>query len=260
MAKDLGKIKDEIRADLQKFKDELKNEIKSSKESIERSLRNEIREVRNEQTQMLQKLESANKAIEELKSRLDNETAKSTKLSQENDLLRTKCTALERTSIELDKRVVNMEQYSRNMNLEIKGITQEENENVLDIISQIGSAIQEPITEADIEKCHRVPTRLPGKPNLLIQFKSRAKRDAALYKAKKLRLTNKDAGIDNTDPIYVNEHLCPALKRLLGMATKRKHEYEWKSVWTNNGKIYAKQADGMDAVHISHQNDLDRIC
>lgn len=127
------------------------------------------------------------------------------------------------------------------------------------IISQIGSAIEEPITEADIEKYHSVPARRPGKTNIIVQFKSRAKRDAALYKAKKLRLTNKDTGIDNTDPVEVNEHLCPALRQLFGMAIKRKHEYEWKSVWSNNGKIYAKQAEGMHAVHISHQNDLDRI-
>lgn len=259
MAKDLGKVKEEIRADLLKFKDELKQDIKASKESIERSLRNEIREVRNEQTQMLAKLENANKVIEELKTRLDNETAKSTKLCEDNDLLRSKCTALERRSLELEKRVVDMEQYSRNTNLEIQGVTQEENENVFDIISQIGSAIEEPITEADIEKCHRVPTRRPGKTNIIVQFKSRAKRDTALHKAKKVRLPNKDVGIDNTGPIYVNEHLCPALKRLLGMAIKRKHEYKWKSVWSCNGKIFERQADGIDSVHISHKNDLERI-
>lgn len=260
MAKDLGKAKEEIRSDLHRFKEELKQEIKTSKESIERSLSNEIREVRNEQAEMIKSLEFANKTIEELKTQLANETAKISQLSDDNGMLRSKCTTLERRSQELEKRVVNMEQYSRNANIEIQGVSQEKDENVFDIISKIGSVIEEPITEADIEKCHRVPTRRPGKTNIIVQFKSRAKRDAALQKAKKARFTNKDVGIDNTNPIYVNEHLCPALKRLLGMAIKRKHDNQWKSVWSINGKIFARQADDMDAIQIINERDLERIC
>ncbi|KAH6924044.1 hypothetical protein HPB50_010837 [Hyalomma asiaticum] len=74
-------------------------------------------------------------------------------------------------------------------------------------------------------------------------FKSRTKRDAVLHKAKKARLSNKDIGSDNTQKIYVNEHLCPTLKRLLGIAIGRKRDNGWKSVWSYNGKIFARKSD-----------------
>lgn len=134
-----------------------------------------------------------------------------------------------------------------------------ENEDLATILSEIGNAIHEPISSSDVECCHRVPTRNPDKTNIVVQFKSRAKRDAALKKAKKTRITNRDLGLESTGPVYVNEHLCPALKRLLGMAVKRKYEHKWKSVWTSNGKSYARKNDSSDALQISEERDLARI-
>ncbi|KAH6943525.1 hypothetical protein HPB50_023163 [Hyalomma asiaticum] len=91
-------------------------------------------------------------------------------------------------------------------------------------------------------------------------FKSRTKRDAVLHKAKKARLSNKDIGSDNTQKIYVNEHLCPTLKRLLGIAIGRKRDNGWKSVWSYNGKIFARKSDETPIVRIEHDEDLSNIC
>lgn len=43
------------------------------------------------------------------------------------------------------------------------------------------------------------------------------------------------------------------------MAVKRKYECNWKSVWTYNGKIFARKTDSSDAVHISCERDLGKI-
>lgn len=97
-------------------------------------------------------------------------------------------------------------------------------------------AISEEIMEADIEACHQVPTQNPDKHNIVVEFKSWSKRDAALRKAKRLCLTNKSIDLDSDALFYVNEHLCPSLKCLLGVAIQRKRKYGWKSVgvqWTN---------------------------
>lgn len=53
------------------------------------------------------------------------------------------------------------------------------------ILAKLGDTIDESITESNIESCHRVPTRHPDKSNIVVQFRSSAKRDVALQKAKK---------------------------------------------------------------------------
>lgn len=252
MTKDVAKIKEEIRAELQA-------ELKASREAFEREMRNELRDFRNEQRDIIKSLENSQADIDDLKKKLDVELAKNAKLERENDALGARCQVLENRVADLQSRLLQIEQYSRNCNLEIQGVEKKENENVVEIVSKIGMAISEPISETDIAACHRVPTRNSDKSNILVQFKSRDKRESALKKAKKMRLTNEDLGFQSTLPIYVNEHLCPTLKRLLGMAIKKKHEHQWKSVWSFKGKIYAKQTENSQMIHIADERDLAKI-
>lgn len=229
MAEEAARLKDEMKSELQKWKDELKQDLlKTSREAFERELWSEMREI--QQREMSEGLTFANKTIQELKIELERERANNAELKKKNDALLAKCTTLQSKTVDLEKRVLQVEQYSRNANIEIKGVARTIGGNVMEIVSKIGAAVQEPISESDLVTCHRVPTRTPDGSNIVVQFKSRAKRDVTLKKAKKARLLNSDIGLDNLAPVFVNEHLCPTLKRLLGMATKRKYEHGWKSV------------------------------
>lgn len=255
MAKEMAKVKEDFKAEINKLRDELK----TSRETLERDLRIEIRELRAEQRNMTESLEFSHGVVAELKKSLEAEIAKNAKLKIENEALQTRCTTLEKRACELERRVTNQEQYSRNCNVEIQGVEKRENEQVIDIVSQIGTAIGEPIALSDIESCHRVPTRNPDKTNIIVQFKSRAKRDITLRKAKKTKLTNLQIGLNSSNAVFVNEHLCPTLKRLLGMAIRRKHEHKWKSVWTFGGRIFARQSDDAVMIQITDEADLDKI-
>lgn len=124
------------------------------------------------------------------------------------------------------------------------------------ILAKLGDTIDESITESNIESCHRVPTRHPDKSNIVVQFRSSAKRDVALQKAKKMRLTNEDLGLDDSTVIYVNEHLTPQNKRLLGAAVAGKKEVAWKFVWTKNGAILARRNENSRTVRIHSEADL----
>lgn len=260
MAKDVEKIKEELKAEIAKLKEDMRQEMKSYREGIERDLRNQIRDLKVDQQNLAKSLEFAHADIKELKEALKNEVAANKKLANDNVALEAKCQGLEKRNVELEVRLTRSEQYSRNLNLEIRGVPQKPDENVVDVIGKIGSAIQETISSADIESCHRVPTRDARKSNIVIQFKSRAKRDATLKKGKKARLCNTDIGLDNPAPIYINEHLCPALKQLLGKAISRKRECRWKSVWCFNGKIFARRSDDERSILIEHDGDLAKIC
>lgn len=260
MAKEIAKLKEEVKAELAQLKQEFKEQLKQYREALERDMRNEIREMKIEHKNRIQSIEFGHASVEELKAKLSAEETARRKLENENIALEKRCHALECRARELEKRLVRSEQYSRNKNLEIQGVVKKDNENVLDTVQMIGKVIKEEIVETDIEICHRVPTRDPEKSNIIVQFKSRTKRDAVLNKAKKARLSNKDIGNDNTHKIYVNEHLCPTLKQLLGTAIGRKRDHGWKSVWSYNGTIFAKQSDDAPIVRIQHHEDLSKIC
>lgn len=260
MAKEIARMKDELKAEFAKLKDEMRVELKEHREALERQMRNDFRELKVEQQALAQSLEFAHGNIADLKKQLNDETTKNVKLASENEALQSKNAALERTLQDLEMRLVYMEQYSRKSNLEIQGVIRKDDESITEIISKVGSAISEPIDDTDIEACHRVPTRNADRSHIIVQFKSRTKRDTVLKKAKKTRLTNSDLGLENTTPVYVNEHLCPAQKKLLAMAVKKKHEHHWKSVWSFNGKIFAKEGDDSPIVSITRESDLGKIC
>lgn len=260
MAKEITKLREDMKAELAQMKQEFKEQLKQHREALERDMRNEIREMKVEHKNRIQSTEFGHASVEELKAKLSAEETARRKLENENIALQKRCQALECKARELEKRFVRSEQYSRNKNLEIQGVVSTDDESVLDTVQVIGKAIKEEIVETDIEICHRVPTRDPEKSNIIVQFKSRTKRDAVLHKAKKARLSNKDIGSDNTQKIYVNEHLCPTLKRLLGIAIGRKRDNGWKSVWSYNGKIFARKSDETPIVRIEHDEDLSKIC
>lgn len=260
MAKDIAKYKEEMRADFAKHKEEMKLELKTFRESLERDFRSEIRELRTELQTVTQSLEFAHSDIADLKKELIAAAARNTKLESENEKLREQVVAADSKVRDFEIRLISSEQYSRNANIEIQGVIEKEGESVMDIISKMGQVISEPISQTDVETCHRVPTKKENRTNIIVRFRSRVKRDQVLRKAKKMRLTNRDVGHDEETPIFVNEHLCPALKKLLAMAVKKKHECHWKSVWSFKGKIYAKKAEGTPIIPIKDESDLKLIC
>lgn len=77
-------------------------------------------------------------------------------------------------------RILLCEQYSRNANLEIKGVPVEGNENLTTILGKLGEATGETISPDEIEICHRVPVaKHPSDKNIIVQFVHRANRNSA---------------------------------------------------------------------------------
>lgn len=126
-------------------------------------------------------------------------------------------------------------------------------------MQQLGNAIAEPITEADVDICHRVPKKDGGCPNIVVQFKSRVKRDAVIDKARKKRLSASTFKLEGNSHVFVNDHLCPVLKKLLGEVIARKNEKKWKYAWTKGGKIYARKTDESRTLRVTSLKDIEKI-
>ncbi|KAH9379067.1 hypothetical protein HPB48_016492 [Haemaphysalis longicornis] len=155
------------------------------------------------------------------------------------------------------RRVDELEQYTRLNNLEIKGISSDE--DPVDVVKKIGDVLKESVSSHDIDTCHRIPTRKPGETNIVVRFVRRDKRHALLAKARKQKLTTKQLGLSQANAVYVNEHLTQANKQLLGAVIARKKEVAWKFVWTSGGKVFARKDEQMHAVRIQDLSDLTKM-
>ncbi|KAH9367605.1 hypothetical protein HPB48_009976 [Haemaphysalis longicornis] len=225
------------------FEEFKRAELKEFKDSFDRDFRKEMRDIKASLAQI-------NKANEEL-------VAENRLLKETNARLETQCSDLPQQVKEHEGRLVQLEQHSRVANLEIKGVPFRKEEDLTEVIARIGEAIQEPVTPADIEVVHRVPTaKSPTVKNIVVQFASRKKRDVFLEKARPVRLTSSDLGFDSQASVFINERLCAPLKRLLGQAIARKREVNWKYVWVRNGTIFSRQPDGAPCIKIVRSEDI----
>lgn len=238
------------------LRDELRQELKTVREAVEREFRAQMKALRTELRDDVHSMDHMNAVFEDIQQNFDAMKAENAELKDENSQLRAELDGIKKRLADAESRLQHLEQYSRNKNIEIKGIEESPNEDVTAVVCKLGQLSGVSVEPDDIESCHRVHAR--NKPGcIIVQFMRRQKRDALLEKARKLRLKNSDFGNKSASPVYVNEHLCPTLKRLLGMAVTKKRESGWKYVWCRYGKIFAKKSDGSETLAIRH--DLDKI-
>ena len=130
--------------------------------------------------------------------------------------------------------------------------------DVYDVVKRIGTLLDEPISDSDIDVCHRVPTFKPSEKNIIFRFVQRTKRDKILQKSKKKRFTTKDLDYGGEiRPVYVNEHLTSSNKRLLGAAIARKKIVGWKFVWASGGKILARKDEQANILRVANMAEGD---
>lgn len=168
-----------------------------------------------------------------------------------------KTTHLEALIVERDAQILslktavdNAEQYSRRKNIEIHGVKEYENENLVTVVTDLATKLQlPPPTSQSIETAHRLRAREGRTAPILVRFTERSTRDMWIKK----RVSLKGEGI------YVNENLTRTLKNLFWNTKKTAREKNYKFVWVRNGKIFVKEKDGSPVIRIENENDLKKI-
>lgn len=80
-----------------------------------------------------------------------------------------------------------------------------------------------------------------------------------LSAAKKIKLDSTRLGFDNSNPVYINEHLCMEMKVLLSKARQARREIEWKYVWVSQGRIFMRKADRTPVLNVTSEADLAKV-
>lgn len=204
----------------------------------------EIKDLQRELNEMKLSMDFMNKTFEAVKA--ENATLVASNKSQ------AEC------SHRLSKKVAQVEQYSRLNNIEIRGVPVTQNENCSEILELIGEKVGCPVTPDDFDTVHRVPTHVKNQLNIIARFRSRDKRSSFLSEARKARLATSSLNFNDREdsPIFINEHLTPENKRLLGKARALKKDKNWMFVWTENCVIKARKTINSRVFRVLTDHDL----
>lgn len=194
-----------------------------------------------------------------------SELQKSNKdLLQEVKQLRESVTEKDKKIASLEEKIIQLEQYGRNKNIEIHGLKLHPDgnrkENLHDSLQKIADKLDIPFSLDGVEAVHRLPTRRKtDSPPIIVQFSSRKMRDFWISK-KREKLTNDMVLADGSDKkVYINENLVTSIKDLLYKTKQKAGELQYKFVWVRNGKIFVKKSEDVFAIKINTEADLQKI-
>lgn len=228
------------------------------------SIQNELKEMRKQNKKCFDDLkhsvEDVSKKVSELSSKIDdleaeqeNIVAAQEKLEEENENLRNQIDFL-------DDRVNDIEQYSRKYNLELDGVPETPEENMELILQALAKALQITYNSAEINVCHRVPTKNPKKTKpIIIAFRSYPEKEKWLNAYRNVCRTE-ILNEDNSKSIqwkslstkqinqhlaegqvYLREHLTTFNKQLLYDVKTKAKEKHYAVVRVKDGKILVKK-------------------
>lgn len=196
----------------------IKVDLREFKDLFERDLRNELSEIKVSQS-------FSNKRYEEMMNILMAALSEAKQVRTENAKLESKLEEPSKLTKTSEIRILQILQCPRNSNIETEEFPSTPNEYITDMIEKRDWAAVVQIAADDIQVCHRVPVaNINVKKKAIVQFVNRKKRNGFLEKLWKMRLWSKELGFEKPSPLYVNEHVCPGVKRLLCQATSRKRE------------------------------------
>ena len=153
----------------------------------------------------------------------------------------------------------SLAQYLRRDSLEISEIPLSEDYSTNDIVTVI--AVGKAINVSDISTSHPLPSyNSDAPPKIIVKFTRRDVRN--VYYASRRKLikikTNElpDLGVTERVNIYISESLTP-FKKLFGAVNSVKKRLRWKHIWTQNGRIFVKEAERSKPIYIDSYKDLE---
>ena len=225
----------------------LKEEIEDLKDSVNFNEK-ELQDLK----ESLQKTKDENKVLRNLLDATKNQM-KATKENLE---------AQKQESDRLYEELDSLEQYTRKNSLEIRGIPDNAYPNTEVAIIKVAEALNITIEPEDIEISHK----LKHGRGIVVKFCNH-KIKSKLYKE---RTKLKDVRISDIFPgypcygqqqqrIFINESLTAYRRGILSEANKRRRDGVLVSVWTLDGKIFAKASPDGSPIRIFSEEQLDNL-
>ncbi|CAB3248357.1 unnamed protein product [Arctia plantaginis] len=242
----------EFKSDISRETAEIKDSLKTINE-VTQELKCEVNYIREEYSAMKKSFEILDTAQKKVQEEI---TTFKKSLQFHSDELKNKNKIL-------NSNINESEQRDRLLNVEIVGVPEMPQENLLQFTENLANHAGVVIIRENIIHVNRVAskTKNQGRPkNIIIKLSTRQLRDNLISKARKCRLTTSDLQIHGkVTPIFVNEHLTIYNKNLLKKAKEISRSKEYQYTWSKNGRIYVRKAATAPAIPIADEEDLWKI-
>lgn len=183
-----------------------------------------------------EKLKQQGKEIKDIKARID-------RIEREEDI-----GGLARLQMDVDE----LEWRSRRLNIEIHGLAESQDEDLLAKVNELADELNmHQLVKEDVLAVHRLPAKPGYTKAVIVRFARQDLRDAWLEKRKALR--------DSEGKRYITENMTKRSKALL-VAVKawaKSHDYDF--AWHSNGKVLVRRRPGDSAVVIKCESDLSNL-
>lgn len=241
---------------------DLKEFITKSLDDYKKHLLSELALFKTEMIEMTNLVQFISDKIDKtnlLMEKISNEMSEVRKEIQE---VRVKNASLTTEVNELKERLRNLEQYSRRSNIELSGIPETQNENVLQIVKDVGAALGLEVDESQVSAAHRIPAyNKERNPSLIVQFQKKIVKDEWVNKYKE----NKSFSAKQINPafpdqrVYLNDHLSPENKLFLKALKNKCKDIGYTYAWCRDGKFFARKSAGDRCLKISSMADIERL-
>lgn len=178
---------------------------------------------------------------------------------------------------EVQKKLNDIEHTNKSCNIEIRGIPEKNNENLLEIIDEIGATVKLDRADLEVNNFYRI-RRDPKISNdvaphervrpIIVKFNKQLKRDNFLAAVKtfnmkhklkedKLNTTHlKKFSTQKKEPIFISEHLTTHEKNILRLTKRFAKDHQFAFVWTRNGRCFLRKSFTSKIIVISHEDQL----
>lgn len=222
------------------------------------TLVNEVREIKSELLNLKTSIDTAHKKISSIDEKIltvDGRISELEKTKSELITLQMNISKLERESNARD-------QWNRMNNIEIKGIPFTKSENLLDMVLKIGSTVDFPLVQEQINFVTRVPSRNDNKIKpIIVSFVNRYCKENFIASSRSFKsLSISDLNLSGKGRVYINDHLTTFNKSLLARAKETAKERGFLFIWVKHCKVHVRK-DTTSPVYIIHsERDLRKMC
>ena len=292
---------DDITSMLNAWKTDINNELGKVNENVSNILKNDLTKLHNDFSELKSDISLVRKEYSDIKELIKKTDAAHTTIvndvstlqnsvqymSDDNDKFKTDLNSLSKdiksltkdsnkiTSLEnaleavrqqnrqLKIAINNNEQRERLLNIEIVGIPETKEEDLIKIVTQIGQSVGVSISSTDIIFANRITPKIThqGRPRVIVaKIITRLIKDNFIAMARKKRITTKDLDFQcEPKSIFINEHLSPYNKQLLKKCKDVASKKEYQYVWSRHGRIFIRKNDTAHPIQIVEEEDLKRI-
>ncbi|KAL0819974.1 hypothetical protein ABMA28_007971 [Loxostege sticticalis] len=250
-------VRKSIKIEMDDIVSRMENSIKKMFNTELKTIKTEMNDVKNSINYMNDKFEEVLKQQAEVKKEMMD-------LQSENNTLKL-------TLKDLNARMNILEQSARSNNVEIQCVPEKKNENIQDIISQIGTVINCNITPDSVAHYTRVAKLNPSIPrprSIVVQFSNTKIRDQFMAAAISFNRNKKSQDKLNSShiglvgpksPIFITDHLSPANRALHAATRIAAKEKGYKHVWIRGGKIFMRKRDDSDYIIVKNTDQLNNL-